>query len=55
MVFTDHVLVFLILWGAAGFGALVMGVVAVSSLARQLRRTAVPSVRVVERDDALAA
>lgn len=55
MVFTDHVLVFLVLWGAAGFGALMMAVLAIVSLARQLNRTAVPSVRVAEPDDALAA
>jgi len=54
MVFSGYVL-FLILWGALGFTALLTGVTAVSSLARKLDRTAVPAVRVAERDDALAA
>jgi len=54
MVFSGYVLI-LVLWGAVGFTALLSGVTAVSSLARRMDRTAVPAVRVTERDDALAA
>ena len=53
--FTDHVLVFLVLWAAVGFGGLVSGVLAVSNVARQLGRTATPAARVNERKDPLAA
>jgi len=48
MVFANYVLI-LVLWGVAGFVALLTGVVAVSSLARQMDRTSVPSVRVADR------
>ena len=51
---TDHV-VFLIVWGAAGFTALAAGVSAVEHVARRLTARAEPPVRVTNPEDALAA